>query len=728
MKSKLSFYGIINGLIRLLAAGAVFLLFLHSIFSTSYMGYITDANGNLQKHTRNIADQPWKHLIIFVLVTAVLWGCLRLFRRGKELGRIKFVEGKKFVKALCILTCVAGVSWIIVTQLTPGNDPAKVYAIAMQWRRGNFTSLAEGGYLFRYPFQSGIILFYYLLSFVVGTENYVALQMVNALALPLICYFLSKLTEDFWSDDAAFPAAAALGVCLWVPMLYYTTYLYGVLPGMAFAVAAVYLVMRYLKSGKIRYSIGAALCFGIAVVLKSNCLIYVVAMGCFLGYDAIDSLLHRGREEGKRWLLSLLTILLLVGGCAGFTKGYQKAVENISGYELSDGAAMVSWVVMGLQESPTGPGEYNGYIGDVFQKYHYDTAQIKEASVADIKKIIKRMCANPLDEGVTFFARKMAFQWNDPTFIAMERTQERKSAVTLPDYAQSLIDGQASVVLTVVLNMVQTLVWIGVLLYLFLRWKSRNLYELMGIVIFLGGYLFHFVWEAGASYTLPYFMVLIPYAVKGHLDLVRFLDGSYVQLRTGKLRWKRKRAVSIILGLVLTVLFIGLLTTTNLFYRTIALDDGEGAREAFWNRTAVSSEIKGWHAVKAGGNTDEYLTQKDGEALLTKADGQPETLLVEREDEGNYLLRFESNNEVLAVQRNVETEELSKRVLTYMEDDMNMFYQYDPQMCYLWKLVPVNRAENKFCIVLEEDALTWRDGQVSLESYTGAEDQCWIIE
>ena len=45
------FYRIVNGTIRLLLAGAVFLLFLHSIFSTSFVGRLILEDGSEQERT-----------------------------------------------------------------------------------------------------------------------------------------------------------------------------------------------------------------------------------------------------------------------------------------------------------------------------------------------------------------------------------------------------------------------------------------------------------------------------------------------------------------------------------------------------------------------------------------------------------------------------------------------------------------------------------------------------
>ena len=117
---------------------------------------------------------------------------------------------------------------------------------------------------------------------------------------------------------------------------------------------------------------------------------------------------------------------------------------------------------------------------------------------------------------------------------------------------------------------------------------------MMGIVIFLGGYLFHFVWESGASYTIPYFLVLIPYAVKGYLDLTRGIEDTAHAVKKGTMQWKRHKIVTIIMGLALTVLFVGLLQTTNLFHKTIALDDGTEAMNQFYHQEATKVGEEGY--------------------------------------------------------------------------------------------------------------------------------------
>ena len=853
MKLQKIFYPIVNTAIRILLVLIVAGLFLQSLFSTSFVGVVISEEGSLQERTLNIADDPWRHFIVFAVVTVigvlVCKCCGRWKARtpgGLARAGIPAVQhpvsgsgtdsiqtdaghtandgqrmawnrmqaddmasgapgqyksaGRHMIRMLTVLVLLMGTFWILVTQLRPGSDPAKVYAIAMQWRKGNFSAYAEGGYLFRYPYQAGIILFYYLLSFVFGVDNYTGLQMVNVAALALTYLLLVKLASFFWKEDEKLPVIVYGALILWLPLAFYVTYLYGILPGMALSLGAVYYVARYLDTGKYRYILPACVCMGLATVIKMNCVIYLIAIGCFLIYDAAAIALSAGRKSGnsvfggkgdqgegvygagtesagaaslslpggsRRGIVSLAIIGLMGLSVIGCNEAVNRYVEHLSGYEAGEGQVMLSWVVMGLQETPLGPGGYSGYIGDIYVKYDYDTEKVTEASWTDIKKVMKRMAANPLDEGVAFFARKNAFQWNDPTFICLDRTKGRGSAIELPEFASSLIEGRGSVVFYVVMNYMQTLLLLGMLLYLFMNWKSRNLYELMGAVVFLGGYLFHFIWESSASYTIPYFVVMIPYGAKGLADWVRYVDmlpGYMADNRGGSMEKKDlvRRIGAPVGGIVAAAVLVVLLSRTNLFYKTIALNDGEEARAQFYHESdEKTGEIQdGYYyftPVTVQGMT---LAEKNGNVTLvslneTQSDAgsiDPEDagsrndtgnaggtvyvpdvrnieqkILLQKEAAGGNVfsgvsLRFRSNEQVLAVKKDGD----ESRLTVYMDDGMNMFYEPDGHISCLWSVY--GTPEDGYYIVMDNMALTCRDGEVVLEELTESEEQRWLLE
>ena len=577
MKKAEAVFRAVNFIIRILLSIIVFVLFLHSIFSTSFIGSAVNEDGGIYGKTFNIPDSPWKHLVVFVLATAAGAAVYELYRKSHIKERFSADFERKMMVFLTCLFIGLGVLWIALTQMKPGSDPAKIYAIVLQWRNGDFSAFEKGEYLFCYPFQSGIILFYYLLSFIFGTESYIGPQLVNVAALAAVYVLLMLLARFYWKEDRKVSLLAYVALICWVPLFFFITYIYGILPGMACAVGAVYLAARYLETRKFIHMAGASLCIGVATVLKMNCLIYLVAIACFMVYDVLEIILLNEKSEGRqrKWMASVGFIVLMCVSVWGCNRVTERTVEHLSGYDMPEGEPMISWVVMGLSEAPKGPGDYNGYIGDNFLWNNYDTELAAQQSLADLRRIIRWMCNDPIGEGITFFARKTAYQWNEPTFISMERMRGRKSAIEMQPFVKSLIEGEGSVVLSVILNYVQTFILVGILLYLIINWKSRNLYELMGAVIFLGGYLFHMVWEAGASYTIPYFTIMIPYAVKGFCDWVRTVS-RLIDERGFKLQPNKRTAVCTV-GIIVIVFAALRVGRSNLFHSTIALDDGQEA-------------------------------------------------------------------------------------------------------------------------------------------------------
>lgn len=773
-------YPIVNTVIRVFLALIITGLCLQSMFSTSFIGRIVREDGSRQERTLNIADDPWRHLGIFLLFTVVglliyhIRHVLQTHMAGKseQEAVIRQEKGREGFM-LWIMSCLvllSGTAWILLTQLAPGSDPAKVFGVAMQWRHGDFSAYAEGGYLFRYPFQAGIVLFYYFLSFLFGVDNYVGAQFVNVLALTAIYVLLAKLAALFWKRDRKISVIVYAALILWVPLAFYITYLYGILPGMALSLGAVYSAAKYIDTRKYRYIVPACICMGLATVIKTNCLIYLIAIACFLLYNALDTALLTRREPGKQWIVSLTMIVLMSLSVMGCNRVTERYVEYLSGYEAGDGEAMISWVVMGLQETPLGPGGYSGYIAEVFLEQEYDTERIIEASMAEIRKILIRMSENILDDGIPFFARKNAFQWNDPTFISLDRTRNRAPATDLPAFAVSLIEGRGSVILSVWLNYAQTLLLIGALFYLLFQWKSDNMYELMGAVVFLGGYLFHFVWESSASYTIPYFVVMIPYAAKGLTDWIRYVAGVPAAVHGYRSSGKKFKDVlqrhkvasgGCTIMIILLILFAG----TNLFKRTIALDDGEEARAQFYRQDAGDAGFleKRQNAAYMAGIRDGYyyvspweepgliIVEKDGEVTVasvaetvsnamlkdscdqeavkisTVDDLEHKILLHSEKKSGTGVgaagirMRFRSNEQALAA----VMQEEGMYPIVFLDDGMNLFYEPNADVVVRWNFRKAE--EGGYYITIDDLALTCRNGEITLEELTEDEGQRWVL-
>lgn len=716
MRLQKYIYSIANYTIRILLILIISGICLQSMFSTRNSGV-------------HMADSPFRHLLVFILFLIASVFILALQRYLHEKKDFFLIAGKlsklNLLRLLSVLLGAASCLWILVTQFGPVSDQWKIYSIAMQFRENNFSAFVEGGYLFRCPHQTGMVLFYYFLSFFLGIDNYIGIQFINAAALLVIFFFTVKLSGIYWKEDRHIPTAVAIVLMFWPPLLLYVTYLYGLLPGMACSFTAVYMAMKYLETRKYRYIIIAALSMGIATVFKINCLIFMAAICCFLFYDIIST---PKKQDKIRSVLFILVMLLAVKGCNQAVTSYG---EHLSGYEASAGEAMASYIAMGLQDGSNGPGTYNGYIGTVFTKYHYDTKKITQNSFLDIKKTLIRMIENPHDEGLPFFAQKTAVQWNEPAFGGWTISKNRPSSVVPSDFVQSIIYGNIGTLLFRILNYVYTLLLLGALYCLIRRFRSQNLYELFGGVIFLGGFLFHFFWEASPTYTLPYFIALIPYAVKGWMDMVYEADRILLhKLRrsesgsspSGKRKWKTAYIISAAAAALFLILLIAF-SRTNLFNKTIRLDNSGDMKVEQSSPPLQTGPSDAYYLIAPYQSPNYALISQDGLIKTASATGAlaQKTAIATKEE--TSILRFRGTEEVLAV-----LPEKNYSVISYKDDVKNMFYDDSITADYEWKLK--NTADGKgYYILMNGYALTYDNEKnlVSLTAFSRTDSQKWLL-
>lgn len=54
--------------------------------------------------------------------------------------------------------------------------------------------------------------------------------------------------------------------------------------------------------------------------------------------------------------------------------------------------------------------------------------------------------------------------------------------------------------------------------------KHAPFEQLILLIVFLGGFFFHILWEGDSRYVLPYFVMLIPYSVWGMSSIIQRRD------------------------------------------------------------------------------------------------------------------------------------------------------------------------------------------------------------
>lgn len=171
---------------------------------------------------------------------------------------------------------------------------------------------------------------------------------------------------------------------------------------------------------------------------------------------------------------------------------------------------------MGLSNSNDLYGWWDGYNLFVYNKNDLDYGMAQKEAAGKVKGLVQTYAEAPV-YGAKFFAKKAISIWCNPTFQGIQIQKSRLSDGHYPKIVESVLldDGAGNKALYDILNLMQTVIYTGAFLWAVFNYKDAGLYSLTIPIIFIGGFLFHIVWEAKAQYTVTYFYMLIPYAVMG---------------------------------------------------------------------------------------------------------------------------------------------------------------------------------------------------------------------
>ena len=93
----------------------------------------------------------------------------------------------------------------------------------------------------------------------------------------------------------------------------------------------------------------------------------------------------------------------------------------------------------------------------------------------------------------------------------------------LPNWLNGLTMEPGNKFLTEYMNLYQTIILVGASICIICKRKENTIGHFIPAIIFVGGFVFHIIWEAKCQYVMPYFVLLIPYAISGYDVLTKKL-------------------------------------------------------------------------------------------------------------------------------------------------------------------------------------------------------------
>lgn len=421
------------------------------------------------------------------------------------------------------------------------NDALQLDTIMQEFSAGNYVSLQTGGYLFVYPFQVTYVLIGQVIATVCGPSNYLAYQLLNVLSILINLYLLYEITWEIFQSPRVCTAMQILSMGCWFYYVF-ATFVYSDLWSFTLQTAALYLEICYLQRRRIWQGIGAGICIAAAILLKTNGYVALIAMIFILFWD----LLHRKglrREAARRLALTACFLLLTFGS----QRIMNSAVASAAGLdEMPKGTPAITYIAMGMQETEGKCGWYNGSNVGLYRDAGYDTEKATEAAKEAIRASIGEF-QNSGRYFVGFYLRKFLSQWGDPTCVSMREMEETERHDVPTVLSESLIFGTGSRVLQWGMNVIHSVIYLGLTLYLAIRIRQSmqggaengkgnagiSAGELLLVVFILGGMLFHQLWEASGRYTMRYYLTMLPPASWGIAWLCRKIAAASGQPHRG---------------------------------------------------------------------------------------------------------------------------------------------------------------------------------------------------
>lgn len=456
------------------------------------------------------------------LIGLTALGALLCLRKRVDLSRIstKFVVG-----VMLLVTTLISLSWIHLVQSVAGGDARILLDTARDAAQNNYRSFYSSydyygnySYYLYYPFQLGYVFFAEILYRVFGAESSdILFQIPNVIALDCIYVGLVVLTKLLFNRRSVTNLTAiALTLCL-QPM-FMTTLTNGALLGLAFAVWSVCHTVRFMQTDRLQNAGIAVLLMAVSVLLKYNNMIVMTAVCIALLLHALD----------KKKLLALAMAALMIVCSVGLPRIVIKSYAARSDAELNTHITQTLYTYMGISDSAMAPGWYNGLAMETLRDSQMNVETANEIASAGIKTRLDYLSSSgQLGE---FLKKKLLSQLNEPAFASIWVSQVRSHNIPegekLSPVVESVYTGGFSKLLDNWFNYYHMIVCFSFtagMVWLILRRRLTPGSLILPVAV-LGGVLYHMLYEGKSQYLLPYFLMMIPFAVYGLVESIRALS------------------------------------------------------------------------------------------------------------------------------------------------------------------------------------------------------------
>ena len=477
--------------------GIIFLIIviLLNIFFSAYL----DASEHITINNNNV----------FYVLGLILVGILIYFFTNYINNFLYKDEKRKKLRkwlfiAVISIYIIADILWTIFVRPPIVGDQVHVACMGKLFARGydeeileslTYANISLKDYMQAYNQQIPQAFIYGLFFKLIHFDEIGVLRVINVFAVIAIIIGIYKI-GDLLSKKYKVNKVLLLTLMLTfvsVPML--STFVYGDLPSLALAIFCVYYIMKFAQDKKIKFAIIASIFSMFSYMMRMNSLIFIIATVIYLLFNLFSKIKEKTAKENIINLIVIIGYIIISILPSQLVNNYY-----INKYDLDKSKTYptISYFLLAMEEAPRGNGWYNESIGEPALK---DPEGIKDEYANRIKERLEYFSQN-LGYTFNFYAMKLASMWTENTYAAIRNNTSKEN-----DPLENLIAP-----LTFYQKVLLILSCVCAIIVLIQNRKNLTPELIYLLLIFMGGFAFHILWEAKSRYIIPYIVVLIPIA------------------------------------------------------------------------------------------------------------------------------------------------------------------------------------------------------------------------
>lgn len=364
--------------------------------------------------------------------------------------------------------------------------------------------IKTSGYIEKYPSQMGTIFVIGTLYKIFRTTNYRLIQYINIFSNLITFIFMYLILKKLEKNYKVSKVAYGIMCLTFIPLILLSTYVYGDYMGMALSVVGIYFAMDYKEKGNIVRLLISAVFMCLSYITKMNYVIVILAVLIYFGLYLLQDIEEKNKKKITKSVFGIIVFILIALMPFSLIKSY---CNKKYGYEKDQSIPTSVWIYLGMNESYRANGWYSNLAGEAWE----DTPLSHTTYPQKIKVRVHDLIKHP-GYAFKFYWKKTVSGWMDPYFqsIWYNVGVENKDQIMY-----DIMNTKKYKVGEIYQKALTILIYGGAFVAIIKNRKNLNNELTLLFTIFIGGFMFHTMWEMKSRYTLPYVIMLIPISAIG---------------------------------------------------------------------------------------------------------------------------------------------------------------------------------------------------------------------